>query len=56
MLAIANGERQGELLGLKWSDVDWEASQISIQRTLHRLFGHALYVVVRERGLNVDTI
>jgi len=33
MLAIANGERQGELPGLKWSDVDWEASQISIQRT-----------------------
>lgn len=32
-LAIMSGTRQGELLGLKWSDVDWENSQIHIQRT-----------------------
>jgi len=32
-LAIMSGARQGELLGLKWSDVDWENSQIHIQRT-----------------------
>ena len=33
LLAIFSGARQGELLGLKWSDVDWENSQIHIQRT-----------------------
>ena len=33
MLAIFSGARQGELLGLKWNDVDWENSQIHIQRT-----------------------
>lgn len=27
-----SGARQGELFGLKWSDVDWENSPIHIQR------------------------
>jgi len=35
MLAIFSGIRQGELLGLKWSDMDWENSQIHIQRTFN---------------------
>ncbi len=33
MLAIFSGARQGELLGLKWTDVDWFNKQIHIQRT-----------------------
>jgi integrase len=33
MLAIMSGARQGELLGLKWSDIDWANSQLHIQRT-----------------------
>ena len=36
MLAIFTGARQGELLGLKWSDVDWENRQIHIQRTFNK--------------------
>lgn len=36
MLAIMSGARQGELLGLKWSDIDWENSQIFIQRTFNK--------------------
>ncbi len=35
MLAIMSGARQGELLGLKWSDVDWINNQIHIQRTFN---------------------
>ena len=35
MLAIMSGARQGELLGLKWPDVDWENNQIHIQRTFN---------------------
>ncbi len=35
MLAIMSGLRQGELLGLKWSDVDWPNNQIQIQRTFN---------------------
>ena len=34
-LAIMSGARQGELFGLKWSDIDWENSQIHIQRTFN---------------------
>jgi integrase len=34
-LAIFSGARQGELFGLKWSDMDWEKSQIHIQRTFN---------------------
>lgn len=36
MLAIMSGARQGELLGLKWGDIDWSASQIHIQRTFNK--------------------
>lgn len=35
-VALASGARQGELLGLKWNDVDWDAGAIRIQRTLLR--------------------
>ena len=31
-LAIGTGMRIGELLGLTWNDVDWDAEQISIRR------------------------
>lgn len=34
-LAIMSGARQGELLGLKWSDVDWKNNQIHIRRTFN---------------------
>jgi integrase len=32
-LAVFGGPRQGELLGFKWGDVDWENNQIHVQRT-----------------------
>ncbi len=36
MLAIMAGPRQGEILGLKWSDVDWKNCQLHIQRTYNK--------------------
>lgn len=33
-LAITTGMRRGELLALRWSDVDFEAAEIHIQRTV----------------------
>jgi integrase len=36
LMAIMTGARQGELLGLKWSDIDWEAKQVYIQRTFNK--------------------
>lgn len=35
MLAIMSGARQGELLGLKWSDFDSKKNQIKIRRTFN---------------------
>ena len=35
MLAIMSGARQGELFGLKWTDVDWFNNQIHVQRTFN---------------------
>jgi len=34
-LAIFSGARQGELLGLKWSDILWQESQVYIKRTFN---------------------
>ncbi len=36
VLAIHPGMRRGELLGLKWSDVDLEGGTVSVRRTLTR--------------------
>lgn len=35
-LAIFTGARQGELLGLYWSDIKWRQKQIHIQRTFNK--------------------
>ncbi|MFC1819430.1 tyrosine-type recombinase/integrase, partial [Thermodesulfobacteriota bacterium] len=34
-LAIMSGGRQGELFGLKWSDIDWKNNQVHFQRTFN---------------------
>jgi len=31
-LAVTTGMRQGELLGLKWTDIDWEHMTIQVRR------------------------
>ncbi len=38
-LAVTTGLRQGELVGLKWSDVDWVNRRLRIQRQLQRVSG-----------------
>ncbi len=40
ILAVHTGMRQGELLALKWTDVDLEAGKVSVRRTLTRESGH----------------
>ncbi|MDP9474766.1 MAG: site-specific integrase [Actinomycetota bacterium] len=42
MLALHTGMRQGELLALKWQDVDLENATLSIRRTLTRSGGRLL--------------
>jgi integrase len=34
-LAAFTGMRQGELLGLKWEDIDWENKQVHVRRTFN---------------------
>ena len=42
VLAVSTGLRQGELLGLKWSDVDLDASRLQIRRTVQRVVGEGI--------------
>ena len=44
-LAITTGLRQGDLLGLKWSDLDWDTGALQIQRQLQRVPGEGLMLV-----------
>ena len=41
-LEVTSGLREGEILGLKWSDLDWENHQLKIQRQLQRVPGVGL--------------
>ena len=41
-LAISTGLRQGELLGLQWSDINWLKASLKIQRQLQRISGEGL--------------
>ena len=36
-LAVKTGMRQGELLGLKWSDLDWKKGILRVRRQLQRI-------------------
>lgn len=38
-VALATGLRQGELLGLRWSDVDFDGGSVTVRKTLHRRGG-----------------
>ena len=38
-MAIATGMRQGELLGVQWSDIDFDRQTVTVQRALQRVNG-----------------
>lgn len=40
VLAIDSGARQGEVFGLLWSEVDWDAGCIAVVRSLEERAGH----------------
>jgi integrase len=46
LTAIMTGARQGEILGLKWSDVDFQKKQIHINRT----FNHGRFFTPKTQG------
>lgn len=41
-LAITTGLREGEILGLKWSDIDWQRGWLNIQRQVQFVDGKGL--------------
>jgi integrase len=41
-LAIKTGMRKGELLALKWSDLNWQSGTILVQRQVQRIKGQGL--------------
>jgi integrase len=41
-LAIKTGMRKGEILGLKWSDLDWNKGTIRVQRQVQRVTGQGM--------------
>lgn len=41
-LAVTTGMRQGELLGLKWQDIDWKERQLQVRRSIARLKGRGI--------------
>lgn len=45
VVAITTGARQGELLGLTWDDVNFQAGKLHIRRTLDRQRGKGLVLV-----------
>jgi integrase len=51
-LAIFSGARQGELLGLRWQDIDWQSSQIRIERTFN--MGRFFNTKTRESNRRID--
>jgi len=43
MLALATGMRRGEVLGLRWSDIDFAAGSLAVRQTLQEAEGKRLF-------------
>lgn len=49
-LALCTGMRKAELLGLKWTDIDWDNQTIQVQRNLVRVGGKTIVKDTKTRG------
>ncbi len=52
-LAAVTGARRGELLGLRWSDVDWEAETLLIERSVAVVGGKWIVKGTKSHGVRV---
>lgn len=55
-LALLLGVRRGELMGLRWEDLDWQAAQVHIRRAAYKVRGSAQTVKVPKTAGSVRTI
>lgn len=49
-VALSLGIRQGEALGLKWDDVDWDTRTLTVRRKLERIKGVGLVLTEGTKG------
>jgi integrase len=42
-MAVTTGMRESELLGLRWSDMDWDGKRVSVQRQLQLIDGKYVF-------------
>jgi integrase len=43
LVAVTTGMRRGELLGLRWSDIDLKASRLTVNQSLERVKGKTVF-------------
>ena len=50
LVAVTTGMRRGELLGLRWSDVDLKAARLTVNQSLERLKGKTTFKSPKTSG------
>src|SRR5262249_7648110 len=50
LTALLTGMRQGEMLGLRWQDIDWTLKTATIRQTFYRLGRTQLFKEPKTRG------
>ncbi|MFG6353737.1 MAG: site-specific integrase, partial [Oscillospiraceae bacterium] len=49
-IELATGLRRGELLGLKWEDIDWENGTIQVRRQIARIDGEVVEAPLKTKN------
>lgn len=50
LLAVTTGLRRGELLGLRWSDIDLKAARLTVNQSIERLKGKTTFKAPKTQG------
>jgi integrase len=50
LVAVTTGMRRGELLGLRWSDIDLKAARLTVNQSLERLKGETTFKSPKTQG------
>jgi integrase len=50
LVAVTTGIRRGELLGLRWSDIDFKAGRLTVNQSLERVKGKTVFKSPKTKG------
>jgi integrase len=50
LVGVTTGMRRGELLGLRWSDIDLKAARITVNQSLERIAGESVFKAPKTAG------